>query len=174
MLTGNSFVTVRNTDRVNILIDADTKVGNGAFAHQFLVDSHQFGEIDVGHPICGTSAIRIMNVTATASDIQIGASNQFVGAYSDSVVDDARRVAVTMVGFPNTSTSTPPTALPNGNPTVGSGGTPWPGSYSYGHYLPPTPALSNPGTGWVLFTNSAGNLAAQYESNDPIVILYHP
>ena len=78
-MPGNLFDTAANTLRVNILIDADAVVNGSNLGSHFLIDSQRFGEeLPVGTTF-GTSAIQI---TASATDIKIGASNQFVSDHT--------------------------------------------------------------------------------------------
>ena len=176
VLTGNAFDTPANALRVNILIDAEYVVNGSHFGSHFLIDSHQFGEeLPPGHNF-GTSAIKI---TASATDIQIGASNQFIGDFTGPIVDDASQTAATFPGFPTTNASGS-AIVPNGTatvgiPTLGSGTIPWPASFSKGHYLPlTTSATGVPGTGWVLYTDTSGNLSIMYRDGTNYVLHSHP
>lgn len=165
MLTGNGFDTQANNLRVNILIDPVSQVNGVNFAAHFLIDSHQFGEVLPAGSIFGTSGIKIAYTQgiAPASDIQIGASNQFVGTFTGSLVDDAAGVAVTSAGFSNTTSATPPPVLPNGILTLGTPQAAWLQTFSDAHFIQQHSAPNFPGapwTGWVLYTDSSGKLWA--------------
>jgi hypothetical protein len=181
-LVQNSFYIAANPDRVNIYVDAATSHNGSAQAMNFLIDGHQFGDrsvtLDPDNAYFATSAIQISNY---AENIQIGASNQFVGLYNDSIVDDPHGNALTSVGYPSTNAA--PFVIPPGDPTLGqptlgnaSTNGVWPASFSHRHYLPGfTGSLTSPGSGWVIFTDPASNnLVAQYLGNAPQVIVVHP
>ncbi|HWE06489.1 MAG TPA: hypothetical protein VG274_07260 [Rhizomicrobium sp.] len=180
-LVQNTFAVGGNPARVNMLIDADSTMNHVAHAMRFLIDAHQFGDNTSGEgaSFFGISAIQI---TASATDIQIGASNQYLGPFSGAIVDDASGAAVTLAGFPGVpgDPTQPGVVAPSsadpaaGITTLGSGSGPWPASFSLGHYLPtnssgitPVP----PTTGWVFYTDSTGKLYAQYRDNGPILLL---
>ena len=154
-MAGNDTGTMANPDRVNILIDAETIVNDVHHGDVFLIESHQFGD---GSAEFATSAILI---TESATKIQIGASNQFLGSFTGPVVDDPNNISVTLVGFQNPTGTSPPNVLPNspaaaGLPTFGNTDNAWLGSYAYGQYVPPVPsglALPSVTLGWVIYTD---------------------
>jgi hypothetical protein len=174
----NAFGTAANPNRVDILIDADTVVNGVAHGRHFLIDAHQFGDSTASF---GASAIKI---SPSAVDIQIGASNQFVGQFSSTIVDDASGAAVTLAGYPGVpgDPAQPGVVAPSsadpaaGITTLGSANVAWPQSFTQGQYLPPPgTAPGNPVVGWVIYTDpSTGDLYARWQSGAAIRLLPHP
>ena len=174
-ISGTIFSSLSNQYRINVLIDAYTPSNGIAHGAGFLFDANRFGD---SKPNFGISAIQI---TASAGNIQIGASNTFAGQYTGSYVDDASGSAVTPVGFPGTTNA--PAVVPNtgiggsGPPTLGSASAAWPASFSLAHTLPvPSATAAAPVSGWVIYTDpSDGNkLKARYQDGTTIVTLGTP
>ncbi|MGH6887762.1 MAG: hypothetical protein ACREHF_00945 [Rhizomicrobium sp.] len=89
--------------RINISIGA---LDPGTGGDTFLIANCLFGDGNA------TFAISAIQITSTAGNIKIGASNFFYGTLTGPVVDDPTGVAVTQVGYPANSPS-PPGVVPN-------------------------------------------------------------
>ena len=159
-------------NRINIAINPVVTPSN-IEAKRFIISHNQFGDTAASGNF-GVSAVKVLG---TAGDIQIG-HNDYIGTYTGPVVDDqtGTGAVVATLGYPG-SASAPSAVVPNGAPTLGSAGAPWPASFSNSHTLPvPKATAAAPASGWVLYTdpNDLNKLKARYKDGTTIVTLGTP
>ncbi|MGH6888607.1 MAG: hypothetical protein ACREHF_05350 [Rhizomicrobium sp.] len=151
-ITGAGFGTFNDDagpagTRINISIGT---LDPGTGGDTFLIDTCIFGDGNA------TFAISAIQITSTAGNIKIGASNFFYGTFTGPVVDDPTGVAVTQVGYPGG------VVAPNGEATLGSAAVAWPSTFNQMHFLQQNPAPTFPSgwVGWSFYTDSSGTLWA--------------